>query len=159
TGTADPAELRSALAERLPAYMVPVAVVVLEGLPLTVNGKLDTRALPAPEYQGSDGYRAPAGAVEEILAGLYAKVLGLERVGVDVSFFDLGGDSLLAMRVIGAINTALDAGLVPRALFEAPTVAQLASRVGVGSGGLPRLVAVERPAVIPLSFSQSRLWF
>ena len=134
TGTADPAEVRAALAERLPAYMVPAAVVVMEALPLTVNGKLDTRALPAPEYREVDRYRAPASAVEEILAGIYARVLGLERVGVDDSFFDLGGDSLSAMRVIAAINTGLDAGLAVRTLFEAPTVAQLAPRIG-GDGG------------------------
>ena len=132
---------RTALAERLPAYMVPAAVVVLEALPLTPNGKLDTRALPAPEYQDVDRYRAPASAVEEILAGIYAQVLGLERVGVDDSFFDLGGDSLSAMRVIAAINTGLDAGLAVRTLFDAPTVAQLAPRIGEGSGRLPPLVA------------------
>ena len=130
TGTADPAELRAALAERLPAYMVPAAVVVLEALPLTVNGKLDTRALPAPEYRDGDRYRAPATAVEEVLAGIYAQVLGVERVGVDDSFFDLGGDSLSAMRLVAAVNTGLDAGLAVRALFEAPTVAQLAPRIG-----------------------------
>ena len=157
--TADPAEMRAALAERLPAYMVPAAVVVLEALPLTVNGKLDTRALPAPEYQDADRYRAPASAVEEILAGIYAQVLGVERVGVDDSFFDLGGDSLSAMRVIAAINTGLDAGLAVRAVFEAPTVAQLAPRIGGEAGGREPLVAGERPAVVPLSFAQSRLWF
>ena len=159
TGTADPAAMRAQLAERLPAYMVPAAVVVIEALPLTVNGKLDTRALPAPEYRDADRYRAPASAVEEVLAGIYAQVLGVERVGVDDSFFELGGDSLSAMRVIAAINTGLDAGLSVRALFEAPTVAQLAPRIGGDGGGLEPLVAVERPAVVPLSFAQSRLWF
>ena len=130
TGTADPAEVRAALAERLPAYMVPAAVVVMEALPLTVNGKLDTRALPAPEYTDGDRYRAPASAVEEILAGIYAQVLGLERVGVDDSFFDLGGDSLSAMRVIAAINTALDADLAVRTLFDAPSVRSLSQQLG-----------------------------
>ncbi|WP_131812455.1 non-ribosomal peptide synthetase, partial [Mycobacterium mantenii] len=159
TGTADPAGLGSALAERLPSYMVPAAVVVLDALPLTPNGKLDKRALPAPEYQDIYRYRAPANPTEEILAGIYAQVLGLERVGVDDSFFDLGGDSLLAMRVIAAVNTTLGAGLAVRALFETPTIAQLAPRIGEGSGGLAPLVAGQRPAVVPLSFAQSRLWF
>ncbi len=159
TGTAEPAEIRAGLAERLPAYMIPAAVVAVDALPLTPNGKLDTRALPAPEYQDVDRYRAPATPVEEILAGIYARVLGVERVGVDDSFFDLGGDSLLAMRAIAAINTGLDAGLAVRALFEAPTVARLAPRIGGAGGRLEPLVAVERPAVVPLSFAQSRLWF
>ena len=158
TGTADPAGIRTRLAQRLPAYMVPAAVVVLPVLPLTVNGKLDTRALPEPEYT-TGGYRAPANAIEEILAGVYAQVLGVERVGVDDSFFDLGGDSLLAMRLIAAINTSLDAHVSVRAVFEAPTVAQLVSRIGGGGGGLEPLVTGERPAVVPLSFAQNRLWF
>ena len=159
TGTADPAGARAALAERLPAYMVPAAVVVLAALPLTPNGKLDKRALPAPEYQDSDRYRAPASPTEEILAGIYARVLGIERVGVDQSFFDLGGDSLSAMRLVAAVNTGLDAGLAVRAVFEAPTVAQLAPRIGGDEGRLEPLVAGQRPAVVPLSFAQNRLWF
>ncbi|MGO9748309.1 MAG: thioesterase domain-containing protein, partial [Mycobacterium sp.] len=130
TGTADPAEIRAALAERLPAYMVPAAVVVMQALPLTPNGKLDTRALPPPEYQDGDRYRAPATPVEEILAGIYAQVLGLERVGVDDSFFELGGDSLSAMRAIAAINTSLDIHLAVRTLFYAPSVRSLSQQLG-----------------------------
>jgi thioesterase domain-containing protein/acyl carrier protein len=130
TGTADPAEIRTRLAERIPAYMVPAAVVVLEALPLTVTGKLDTRALPAPEYQDVDRYRAPATLTEEILAGIYAQVLGVERVGVDDSFFDLGGDSLLGMRLIAAINASLDADVAVRTLFHAPSVRSLSQQLG-----------------------------
>jgi thioesterase domain-containing protein/acyl carrier protein len=129
TGAVDAGVVRAELAERLPGYMVPAAVVVVDALPLTVNGKVDTRALPAPEYQGGGGYRAPANAVEEILAGIYAQVLGVERVGVDDSFFDLGGDSLSAMRMIAAVNTALDAHLAVRTVFEAPTVRSLSQRL------------------------------
>ena len=131
TGTADPATARAALGERLPAYMVPAAVVVLEALPLTVNGKLDTRALPAPEYTGG-GYRAPANAVEEILAGIYAQVLGLDRVGVEDSFFELGGDSILSMQVVARARAA---GVLcrPRDVFVEQSVAGLA-RVATVAG-------------------------
>ncbi len=123
--------------------MVPAAIVVLPALPLTVNGKIDTRALPAPEYQDAGHYRAPANAVEEVLADIYAQVLGVQPpqlVGVDESFFDLGGDSLSAMRLIAAVNAALDAGLSVRAVFEAPTVAQLATHIG---GDEARLRAID----------------
>ncbi|WP_439098168.1 amino acid adenylation domain-containing protein, partial [Mycobacterium europaeum] len=159
TGRADPAGIRAALAERLPAYMVPAAIVVVDAIPLTVNGKLDTRALPAPDYGDTGRYRAPATPTEEILAGIYAQILGLDRVGVDDSFFDLGGDSLAAMRLIAAVNTGLNAHLGVRSLFEAPTIHRLASRLGKDGTGRTPLVAIERPAVIPLSFAQSRLWF
>ena len=159
TGTADPGQIRATLAERLPTYMVPAAVMVIDAVPLTVNGKLDTRALPAPDYHDTDRYRGPGSPIEELLAGIYAHVLGLDRVGVDDSFFDLGGDSLSAMRLVAAINKSLDAGLGVRTLFDAPTVAQLAPRIDGDEGRLEPLVVGPRPAVIPLSFAQSRLWF
>ena len=136
TGTADPAAVRAVLGERLPGYMVPAAIVVLDALPLTPNGKLDTRALPAPEYTGG-GYRAPANAVEEILAGIYAQVLGLERVGVEDSFFELGGDSILSMQVVARARAA---GVLcrPRDVFVEQSVAGLArvATVAGGAGGV-----------------------
>ncbi|WP_155764962.1 non-ribosomal peptide synthetase, partial [Mycobacterium colombiense] len=159
TGTADPTDLRTQLAQQLPPYMIPAAIITLDNLPLTPNGKLDTHALPAPESRDVDGYRAPGSAVEEIVAGIYADVLGLDQVGVDDSFFDLGGDSLLAMRLTASINTALDADLSVPTVFDAPTIAQLLLRIGVGSRRLQPLVPMERPAVVPLSFAQQRLWF
>ena len=133
TGTADPIATRAALAERLPGYMVPAAVVVLDTLPLTVNGKLDTRALPPPDYQTTDHYRAPTNAVEEILAGIYAQVLGVDRVGIDDSFFDLGGDSILSMQVVARARAG---GLTcrPRDIFVEQSVARLARVAGVADG-------------------------
>ncbi|WP_120312443.1 amino acid adenylation domain-containing protein, partial [Mycobacterium mantenii] len=136
TGTADSAEIRAQLIERLPSYMIPTAVMVLQTLPLTPNGKLDTRALPAPEYQDANRYRAPAGPLEETLAGIYAQVLGLERVGVDDSFFDLGGDSLSAMRLIAAINTSLDADLAVSTVFRAPSVSSLSQQLESDGGSM-----------------------
>ena len=124
------AQLRGFVADRLPEFMVPAAVVVLEALPLTVNGKLDRRALPAPEFVSPAAYRAPANPVEEVLAGIYAEVLGLERVGVEESFFHLGGNSLSAMRLVAAVNTALDVDIAVRTLFDAPSVRSLALQLG-----------------------------
>ncbi|KHO26549.1 peptide synthetase [Mycolicibacterium setense] len=159
TGPADPAVSRAALGEKLPPYMVPAAIVSIDALPLTVNGKLDKKALPAPEYQHLDDYRGPSTPTEEILAGIYAQILGLDRVGVNDSFFELGGDSLQAMRLVAALNRTLDAGLEERVVFDAPTVAQLVLRIGAEERRQQPLLAGERPAVMPLSFAQSRLWF
>ncbi|KUH98084.1 hypothetical protein AU189_04840 [Mycolicibacterium acapulense] len=133
-GSVDSAQVRSVLAERLPAYMVPAAVVVIDVLPVNLNGKLDIRALPAPEYVDVDGYRAPGDAVEEILAGIYAEVLGLDRVGVDDSFFDLGGDSISSMQVVARARAA---GLRcrPRDVFVEQSVARLARVAVVIEGG------------------------
>jgi amino acid adenylation domain-containing protein/non-ribosomal peptide synthase protein (TIGR01720 family) len=133
TGDVEAAALRIALAERLPSYMVPAAVVAVDVMPLTVNGKLDTRALPAPEYQDIERYRPPGDAVEGILAGIFAQVLGLERVGVDESFFELGGDSILSMQVVARARAA---GVLcrPRDIFVEKTVAGLAGVAVVADG-------------------------
>src|SRR5271168_3920959 len=115
--------------------MVPSAVVVIDALPMTDNGKLDIRALPAPEYRDVDHYRAPSGVTEEMLAGIYAQVLGLERVGVDDSFFDLGGDSIMSMQVVARARAA---GVVCRTrdIFVEQTVARLARVATVADGAV-----------------------
>ncbi|MCA1614516.1 MAG: AMP-binding protein, partial [Acidobacteria bacterium] len=136
TGTsgarAVPAELRSHLRERLPEYMVPSAFVVLDTLPLTPNGKVDRRALPAPDSTRDaleSPYEPPRTPVEEVLCGIWAEVLGSERVGVEDDFFELGGHSLLATQVISRLREALQVEVPLRALFESPRVKQLAVRV------------------------------
>src|SRR3977135_1448550 len=121
-------DLRRYAAEQLPDYMVPAAIVLLAALPLTPNGKLDRRALPAPDFSG-DAYRAPRTPQEQILAQIYAEVLGLPQVGIEDSFFDLGGHSLLATRVVARIRDVFEAEVPVRTLFEAPTVRLLAGRV------------------------------
>ncbi|MEV6070128.1 thioesterase domain-containing protein, partial [Nocardia sp. NPDC052001] len=125
------AVVRESVGARLPEYMVPAAVVVLDRLPLTVNGKLDKRSLPAPDFAGNgDGYRAPSTPTEVVLSAIYAHVLGLERVGVDDSFFDIGGNSLLAMRVVAEIHDAFDVRVAVRTLFQAPSVRALKDHLG-----------------------------
>jgi acyl carrier protein len=126
-GQVEAAELRGHLRESLPEYMVPAAFVVLERLPLTPTGKLDVRALPAPELASAEErYAAPRTPVEEVLAGIWAEVLRLERVGVNDNFFEAGGHSLLVTRVVSRIRAVFGVELPLRALFEGSTVAELA---------------------------------
>ncbi len=155
--------LRAHLLRTLPEYMVPAAFAVVERLPLTPNGKLDVRALPAPALAaGEAGHVAPRTPVEEVLAAVWAEVLGVERVGVHDGFFELGGHSLLATRIVSRVREALGVELPLRAFFDAPTVAGLAERVrapeGDGLAALP-IRPVDRAGPLPLSFPQERLWF
>ncbi|NKZ06031.1 non-ribosomal peptide synthetase [Actinomadura latina] len=156
----DTAELKRSVAAVLPEYMVPAAIVVLDEMPLNPNGKLDRAALPAPDFAASAGGRAPRDAREETLCAVFAEVLGVERVGIDDNFFDLGGDSLKATRVVARARAALNAELAVRALFEAPTVAALAASIrDTEEEARPKLVPAERPGLVPLSYAQRRLWF
>ncbi|NGO69420.1 non-ribosomal peptide synthetase [Streptomyces boncukensis] len=124
-----PAELHSFVAGRLPEHMVPSAYLSLAHLPLTPNGKVDHKALPQPAFTGVAPYRAPRTPQEEILAGVFAGVLGVDRVGIDDSFFDLGGHSLLATALVSRIRAVLMADVPIRLVFQSPTVAQLAEHL------------------------------
>ncbi|MEW2513910.1 amino acid adenylation domain-containing protein [Streptomyces sp. NPDC046870] len=161
---ADPAELRAHAAARLPEHMVPAACVDVDALPLTANGKLDVRALPAPDFTAVASGTRPANPHQALVCALFEDVLKLPRdtVGTDVNFFDLGGDSLLATRLLARLRHDTGAEIPITALFETPTPAALAARLAAHSvDALPRpaLGAAVRPDRVPLSFAQERMWF
>jgi pristinamycin I synthase-3/4 len=164
-GGVDVASLRAHAASLLPEHMVPGAWIELDALPLTPSGKVDRRALPEPDVAPTDAAReAPRTPTEEVLAAVFAEVLGVEAVGRDDGFFDLGGHSLLAAQVTSRVRAALQVDLPLREVFEAPSVAALAERVDAARrrlGGVPDapIARVDRAGELPLSFAQERLWF
>jgi amino acid adenylation domain-containing protein len=160
-------QLQKTLRESLPDHMIPSAFVVLDELPLTPNGKVDRRALPAPadvQSQSDDDYVAPRTQIEELLAGIWAEVLQVERVGSDDNFFALGGHSLLVTRLVSRAQAYLDMELPLKLFFESPTLALQAAQVEVALRAdnalhTPPIVPVSRAESLPLSYSQQRLWF
>jgi ubiquinone/menaquinone biosynthesis C-methylase UbiE/acyl carrier protein len=163
SGSADRAALSYALQnyvrKKLPEYMVPASVIVLESLPQTPNGKVDRKALPDPELTRTSAYRPPRTPHEEILCGLFAELLGMEQVGIDDNFFALGGHSLLAMRLVSRVRATLGLELPIRTVFEASSVGQLALWLQSALKGRPQLRPMQRPERLPLSYAQQRLWF
>ncbi|BAY46081.1 amino acid adenylation domain-containing protein [Scytonema sp. HK-05] len=160
-------ELRRFLKEQLPDYMVPTAFVLLDTLPLTPNGKIDRRALPAPDtsdFISDNNFVAPRNSTEEVLAALWAQVLGLERVGIHDNFFELGGHSLLATQVISRIRQAFGVEIPIQLLFETPTIADLATAItqsqnqGIGIEEHQTIARVANRQSAPLSYVQQQLW-
>jgi amino acid adenylation domain-containing protein len=160
-------EIRNHLKQQLPDFMIPSAFVMLDALPLTTGGKLDRRALPPPGDARPDleeGFAAPRTPTEEVLAAIWAEVLGLKQVGVHDNFFDLGGHSLLATQVISRIRESFCTELPLRSIFEVSTLADLADRIEIAVRAeqgleLPPIKPAARDADLPLSFAQERLWF
>ncbi|MGB6244628.1 MAG: amino acid adenylation domain-containing protein, partial [Gordonia sp. (in: high G+C Gram-positive bacteria)] len=154
----DVARVKELAGARLPSYMVPASIMVLDELPLTPIGKLDKDALPEPVIEVGE-YVAPDGPAEEAAARIFADLLGLDQVSVTDSYFDLGGNSLSATRAAARVGEALGVDVSLRDMFEAPTVRDLVAAVAGRDGGLPPIVAADpRPARIPLSFAQQRMW-
>ncbi|MFE9776520.1 amino acid adenylation domain-containing protein, partial [Streptomyces sp. NPDC005931] len=157
--TLRPQDVREFARDRLPEHMVPSAVVLLEHLPLTANGKLDRAALPAPEFGPAGAGREARTPQEQIVCDLFAQVLGLPRVGVDDDFFELGGHSLLATRLIARIRAAFSVEVGLRTLFEARTAGAVAARLDTAGPARLALTRQQLPDAVPLSFAQRRLWF
>ncbi|MCF8568746.1 amino acid adenylation domain-containing protein [Gordonia sp. HY002] len=150
--------IRSAIATPLPEYMRPTVWMPLDEIPLNSAGKIDRKSLPAPEFSAGE-YVAPETADEEAVAGAFADVLGVDRIGVTDSFFDLGGNSLSAMRLAARAGDALGVQVSVRDVFEAPSVRELVAATAGRTGGLPPVTRVQpRPEMIPLSFAQQRMW-
>jgi amino acid adenylation domain-containing protein/non-ribosomal peptide synthase protein (TIGR01720 family) len=155
--------LRRFLAERLPEYMIPAYFIFLESLPLTVNGKVDRRNLPIPVPSRTNDitYIVPRSPVEEIIAGIWANVLGIEQVGIEDNFFELGGHSLLATQVISRLRDALNLEIPLKDLFKSPTVTGLAQKIEETrqKEQISPILPTSRNQPLPLSFAQTRLWF
>ena len=158
-GGASAGELRAYARSKLPEYMVPAAYVHLPSLPLTPSGKVDRNALPEPEAKRG-AFVAPRTAMEETVASVWGRLLGLERVGAEDHFFELGGHSLLATQVVSRLRAALGVDLPVRVLFEAPTVAELAARLETMQSRAPAvpIVPVMRDQTLLASFAQQRMW-
>jgi amino acid adenylation domain-containing protein len=151
-------ELRADVKSKLPEYMVPSQFVFIDQLPLTSSGKLNRRLLPAPQWQG-ETYRAPRNPTEEMLCEIFSEVLSVERVGIEDDFFALGGHSLLATRLVSRIRAALGVELPLRKLFDSPAVVELAALLQKTERSFAPLIPQPRPARLPLSYAQQRLWF
>ena len=156
--------IRARVAAALPEYMTPAAYVVIEEIPITAHGKIDRTALPEPEIMAKAEYRDPATVTERRIAALFSDLLGHDRIGVDDSFFDLGGHSLVATKLVTAIRSECSVELGIRDVFELGTVGSLAQRVdelrsGTRGQSRPRLVATAHDEPLPLSASQLRSWF
>ncbi|CAJ6318631.1 syringomycin synthetase [Burkholderia pseudomallei] len=162
TGDADVVALRAQAAQHLPSYMVPSAYVRLDAWPLTPNGKLDRRALPAPadDAYARAEYEAPQGAKEEALAAIWRELLHVERVSRHDNFFELGGHSLLAVQLVSRLRQALSVEVALSTVFDAPVLSALAERLEAGNTEvLPPIPLAPRDGRIALSLAQQRLWF
>ena len=154
----DGAALRQSLSERLPSYMVPASVQEIAAIPLTINGKLDRRALPEPDWDDAEAYVAPRTALEAQLCSLWGAVLGRERVGIEDNFFQTGGDSITAVKLGATIQRELGLSFPLTQLFQTPSIAGLASWLS-SHGAAAQVIPALDQSRYPLSFAQERLWF